>query len=102
MGNRDFKQEFLNKSDQCLNGSGILMSLTHSVLMEDSIWLTPHYRFIDTTRHFLKYFRKRLISAIAEDSNFAGFWRLCICYVYFYMFFLVSGVICFIIYIIYI
>ena len=29
MGNRDFKQEFLNKSDQCLNGSGNLMSLTH-------------------------------------------------------------------------
>ena len=25
MGNKDFKQEFMNKSDQCLNGSGILV-----------------------------------------------------------------------------
>ena len=33
MGNRDLKQEFLNKSDQCLKGSGILMSLPHCVTL---------------------------------------------------------------------
>ena len=51
--------------------SGGKMFYFHCSLAEGSIRLTPHYRYTRFPKIF--NFRKRLISAIAEGSNYAKF-----------------------------